>query len=36
MQIKNLSLALYSVIFAAFFMKLAEKFKINYPRAKDP
>ena len=33
MQINNLSLALYSVIFAVFAMKLAGKFKINYPRA---
>ena len=30
MQIKNLSLALYSAIFAAFFMKLAEKFNMSF------
>ena len=33
MQINNLSLAFYSAIFTAFAMKLAGKFKINYPRA---
>lgn len=36
MQMKNLSLAFYSAIFTAFAIKLADKFKINYPRAKDP
>ena len=30
MTIKNLSLAFYSAIFAAFFMKLADKFKNAY------
>lgn len=30
MNIKNLSLAFYSAIFAAFFMKLADKFKMSF------
>lgn len=30
MQIKNLSLAFYSAIFTAFFMKLADKFKMSF------
>lgn len=30
MQIKNLSLAFYSAIFTAFFMKLAEKFNMSF------
>ena len=30
MTIKNLSLAFYSAIFAAFFMKLADKFKMSF------
>jgi hypothetical protein len=30
MNFKNLSLAFYSAIFAAFFMKLADKFKMSF------
>ena len=30
MTVKNISLALYSAIFAAFFMKLAEKFNMSF------